>query len=289
MARGGSPGRPRARAGGRCRPTGASRASTSSPAPPPPAPSSSRRWAAPRPASTSDPATPGAAAPAFQARRGRLLLHGRRHDLRGRVLGEPQHGLQPPAARPLPRRGQRLRDLRAGGGADRGRQHLEARALVPGPARARGRRLRSPGQPVRAPGGGGLVPRPPRTRPRPCQGDPSLLPFPLRRRDPLPSAGRARRRRRARSAGVVPARCSSRTSSPPRRSCQALRTEVDREVNDAADAALAASPPDPETATRHVYSAERRPHVDGLRDRGRTRRAIPRPWSTCSTPACTTR
>ena len=36
---------------------------------------------------------------------------------------------------------------------------------------------------------------------------------------------------------------------------QALRAEVDREVNDAADAALVASPPDPETATLHVYSA----------------------------------
>ena len=34
----------------------------------------------------------------FAARRGRLLLHRRRHDHRGRVLGEPQHRLQPQAA-----------------------------------------------------------------------------------------------------------------------------------------------------------------------------------------------
>jgi 2-oxoisovalerate dehydrogenase E1 component len=38
----------------------------------------------------------------------------------------------------------------------------------------------------------------------------------------------------------------------------ALRTEVDHEVNDAVDAALVASPPDPETAAVHVYS----PSVD---------------------------
>jgi 2-oxoisovalerate dehydrogenase E1 component len=35
---------------------------------------------------------------------------------------------------------------------------------------------------------------------------------------------------------------------------KALRAEVDREVNDAADAALAAPVPEPETATHHVYS-----------------------------------
>ena len=83
------------------------------------------------------------------ARRGRLLLGGRGHDVRGRVLGEPQHGL---ATGKLPvlylDRGQRLRDLGAGRGADRGRQHLAARALLPRPARARGGRLRSPGQPA---------------------------------------------------------------------------------------------------------------------------------------------
>ena len=97
--------------------------------PPPPAPSSCRRWAAPRPASTSARATP--AAPAAGASRRDEVVYcsaGRRHDLRGRVLGEPQHRLQPQAARALPHRGQRLRDLRPRGGADRGRQHLEARA-----------------------------------------------------------------------------------------------------------------------------------------------------------------
>ena len=81
------------------------------------------------------------------------------HDLRGRVLGEPQHGLQPEAAGPLPGRGQRLRDLGPGRGPDRRGQHLEAGALLPQPARPRGGRLRPPGQPVRPPRGGRLVPR----------------------------------------------------------------------------------------------------------------------------------
>ena len=65
-----------------------------------------------------------------QARRGRLLLHRRGHHLGGRVLGEPEQRLQPEAARPLPRRGQRLRDLGPGRGPDRGRQHLAAGALA---------------------------------------------------------------------------------------------------------------------------------------------------------------
>ena len=45
--------------------------------------------------------------------------HRRRHDQRGRVLGSAEHRLQPEAAGAVPGRGQRLRDLGAGRGADR--------------------------------------------------------------------------------------------------------------------------------------------------------------------------
>ena len=50
---------------------------------------------------------------------------------------------------PLPRRGQRLRDLRPRGGPDRGGQHLQAAALVPRPPGPGGGRLRPAGQPGR--------------------------------------------------------------------------------------------------------------------------------------------
>ena len=47
------------------------------------------------------------------AGRGRLRVHRRGDDVRGRVLGEPEHRLQPQGPGHLPRRGQRLRDLGA--------------------------------------------------------------------------------------------------------------------------------------------------------------------------------
>jgi hypothetical protein len=50
------------------------------------------------------------------------VLGRRRHHERGRVLGGHEHGLQPEAPGAVPDRGQRLRDLGAGGRADGGRQ-----------------------------------------------------------------------------------------------------------------------------------------------------------------------
>ncbi len=85
---------------------------------------------------------------ALPARRDRLRLGRRRADVRGRVLGGPLLGVQPEAAGPLPHRGQRLRDLGAGRGQDAGRLDLEARAVLPEPLRARGRRLRLPASPT---------------------------------------------------------------------------------------------------------------------------------------------
>ena len=128
----GREGRPEPPAAARCRRTGAIRApERRDAAPRPRARSSCRPSAAPRPGCTSRPGTSRGRRPPPSGRRGRLLLCGRRHHVRGRVLGEPQHRLQPQAAGPVPRRGQRLRDLGAGRGPDRRRQHLAPRALVP--------------------------------------------------------------------------------------------------------------------------------------------------------------
>ena len=198
-----------------------------------------------------------ARAEADAAGRGRLLLRRRRHDLRGRVLGEPEHRLQPQAAGPLPHRGQRLRDLGAGRGADRGRQHLEAGALVPRPAGARGGRLRSAGQPGRPARGRGLVPRAPRPGPGARARDPPLLALALRRRDALP-ARRPSARRTPRRDPLVALPAPAGRGGRRHRGGAGTRcaTEVDREVNAAADAALAAAVPEPESATEHVYSPD---------------------------------
>ena len=60
-----------------------------------------------------------------------------------------------------------------------------------------------------------------------------------------------------------------------------LREEVDREVNAAADAALVAAVPEPESATHYVYSPDVDPTSDAFRDRGAGRPATRRRWSTC--------
>ena len=57
----------------------------------------------------------------------------RRHDERGRVLGVAEHGVRPEAACRLPRRGQRLRDLRPRRSADAGRRHLARRRVISRP------------------------------------------------------------------------------------------------------------------------------------------------------------
>ena len=138
-----------------------------------------------------------------RGRRDRLLLGGRRDDVRRRVLGEPQHRLQPQAAGPLPDRGQRLRDLGAGRGPDRGRQHLAPRDRLPQPARARGGRLRPAREPLGAGRGGRLVPLAAGAGARPRTRHPPLLALALRRRVALPCAGRALARRAARPGAAL--------------------------------------------------------------------------------------
>ena len=76
--------------------------------------------------------------------------------------------------------------------------------VLPEPARARGGRLRSAGQPGRAARGRRLVPRPPGPRARPRAGDPPVLALPLRRRGALPRRRPSASRRPARSAAALP-------------------------------------------------------------------------------------
>ena len=115
---------------GRCRPTGATRTTTWSASPARPGRSSCRPSAAPRPASARAERAWPTPASEFARRRGGARHDGRRHDLRGRVLGVAQHGLEPQAARDLPGRGQRVRHLGTGRGEHGRRQHLEARRRV---------------------------------------------------------------------------------------------------------------------------------------------------------------
>ena len=73
-------------------------------------------------------AGPVCAAP---ARRDRVLLRRGGHDQRGRVFRGAEYRLLRAAAGAVSGGGQRLRDIRAGGRADRGGKHLQAGVRVP--------------------------------------------------------------------------------------------------------------------------------------------------------------
>ena len=128
---------------------------------------------------------PASQAPAFQSDEIVYVSAGEGSHVRGRVLGEPQHGLQPEAAGAVPDRGQRLRDLGPGRGADGRRQHLAPGARVPQPAAARGGRLRPDREPAGAGRGRGLVPLAPGAGARARDGDPALLALAVGRRGTL--------------------------------------------------------------------------------------------------------
>ena len=136
----------------------------------------------------------------LRRRRDRRVHRRRRHHVPRRVLGGTQHGVQPEAARPLPHRGQRVCDLRAGRGADRGRQHFAAAHRVPGPEDRGVRRHRPGRKSPRVKRGDRLVP----PAPGPCAPARAhhapLLPLRLRRRGPVPVIRRAGRTGTPRSA-----------------------------------------------------------------------------------------
>ncbi len=103
----------------------------------------------------------------------------------------------------LRRRGQRLRHLGPGRGADGGRQHFAARRSVSEPEDAPVRRHRRPRVVPRDDRCRRLVPRPARPRARARDRDPALLALALRRRTGVQDGGRARGRSRARSPHTI--------------------------------------------------------------------------------------
>ena len=146
--------------------------------------------------------------------RGRLLLGGRRHHDRGRVLGEPQHGLQPASCR-----------CSSWSRTTATRSRCRSRSR-PRAAASRAWCAASPNLLVREVDGSDplaslavlrrgrrLVPLAPGPGARARARDPTLLALALRRRDALPLA--APSARRTRSATRC---CSSRASSSPRAS-----------------------------------------------------------------------
>jgi 2-oxoisovalerate dehydrogenase E1 component len=116
----------------------------------------------------------------------------------------------------------------------------------------------------RAARGGRLVPRPARARPGPCARHPSYS-HSLSDDETLyrPAAEREADARRD-PVIAFPARLVAQGLATEEE-IKALREEVDREVDAAADAALAAPVPEAESATLHVYSAEVDPTSDAFR------------------------
>ena len=204
-----------------------------------------------------------------------------RHERR-RVLGIAQHGLRAEAAGRLSGRGQRLRDLGAGGRADAGRRHLARGRRVSGPARVPLRRDRFPrqlphdarGRHARAraqgPGAGAR------------HGDAALLALVLRRRAALQDAGRARGRSAPRSVAAhaaVPQDGRTRHRSGPGRPARLGRSRGESGGRRGAAGAQARS----RHRQRFRLLSRRRSHVRRRSPPSRSRRASPTRWSPPST------
>ena len=216
-------------------------------------------------------------------RRGRLRLDRRRRDQRRRVLGIAQRRLPRTAAGRLPRRGQRLRDLRPGRSADRRRRPLAAGRVVPGTAGAEHRRHRLRREPPRD--DARRSPTRARARARRSSTPRSSVRTRTRSRTtrsctrpPEERAAEARRDPIARLAAFLKARGARHRGRAPGDRHQ----EIQAEVNAAADRALAAEKPKPDTVGLYVYSPTpiRRRTPSTPRPRPR---ASPTRWSPRST------
>ena len=127
--------------------------------------SASRPSAAPRPAGSTSASRPSPAASArFQADEVAYVSLGDGSTSEGEFWESLNSACNAAAAGGLSRRGQRLRHLGAGRGADARRQHRRARRVVPGPARRERRRHRLPRQLPRHGRGRRLRPGAPRAR-----------------------------------------------------------------------------------------------------------------------------
>ena len=200
------------------------------------------------------------------ARRGHAHHDRRRLDQRRRVLGVAEHRVHAQAAGALPRRRQRLRDLDARRGADARRRPLAHRRALSGPAGLPLRRHRLHRELSHACG----------TRWRTCasaRGPRSCTRrSSVRTRTRCPTTRSCTRRRRSgrRRRGAI--RCArmrqllviggARLGRGAGGRCCG---DVEREVNAAAEQALAAPKPEPETAARYVFSPTVDPTSPALR------------------------
>ena len=184
------------------------------------------------------------------------------------------------AAGRLPGRGQRLRDLGAGRGADRRRRHLEARRVVSRPLRPEHRRHRLPRELPRAARGRRLRPRRARAGARPRARHPART----RTRCPTTRSCTRRRtsgppkRRAIRSCGsrALPDVRGHRQRGRARRRSRARSTRGQRRRR-AGDAAPRSPTADTVGALRLL--AGRRSDVRRVRDRRRRPRASRTRWS----------
>ena len=226
---------------------------------------------------------------ALRRRRSRGRDHRRRHDVRRRILGVAEFGVQPEAPRGLRGRGQRLRHLRPRRGPDGGRKRVEARERAsPGctswsataptswtctvpPARRCATPGSGRGRPCSTPTACGRTPTPCPTMSG-CTG-------PTRSWRPRTPA--------APSGGRVPS--LSRRAIATAEELDAMEAEVEGEVSAAADEALDYAPAPRGDGSSPSVLRGGRPDVGRLRHGGvarSTRTIAPSRWSTCSTRAC---
>ena len=118
---------------------------------------------------------------------------------------------------------------------------------------------------------------------RPREGHPAVLALAVGRREALQDAARSAPAKPQRDPiPLLAASCCERAGHATPE-LAAIASEVDREVAEAADLALAAAKPDRDTAALYVYSPNVDPAVDAFARRAARPRASPTRWSRPST------
>ena len=199
--------------------------------------------------------------------RSRAGLGRRRRHLGRRILGSAQHRLHAQASRHLPDRGQRLRDLGAGGGPDRRRQHLRAGLVLPGSVHREVRRHRRHRQLQGVPRRGPPLPAGPGARARARLHHPALFPLDVRRRARVSNCGGALRRRGKGSPDPHPAA----SAGPQGRHHRAARPHRDGGPCRGSRGCRPGDGPSPAAAgagARQPLLRDRAAHEAGIRHRG---------------------